>query len=410
MKTQPTILVSAYAVHPTKGSEDGMGWNFVLQIAKRFPVICVTRKNNKPAIDKYISSVNDSRFNRITFLYFDLPYFLRFWKKKNRGALIYYWMWQFALPRFIKQQNIKFDVVHNLNFHNDWTPSYLWKLNKPFVWGPIGHHPEIPHQYRKPHGSKFVLKNKLTWWVKNVMWKWSGALHRTIEKADFIYAMNSSVGENIKLTTKKHFVRPSVASQDHGYYQQAKSGGFRIISAGRLVPLKGFDLGIRSFARFLDLIPPNERKLCSLTIVGSGQEITHLKEDIQRLDIASHVTLIPWLERDELLKIMKEASMFLFPSHEGAGMVVAEALSFALPVVCLDNCGPGELIDRECGFAIPKQSYDSTVEQLANATYTLFSNHTLYHSMRHAARKRFTELFDWDRRGEWLEEVYLSVV
>jgi len=48
---------------------------------------------------------------------------------------------------FHKKQKITYDIVHNINFHNDWTPSYLHQLNKPFVWGPIGHHSKIPRQY-----------------------------------------------------------------------------------------------------------------------------------------------------------------------------------------------------------------------------------------------------------------------
>ena len=48
-----TILVTAYAVNPYKGSEDGMGWNFIMQIARYQKVIAVTRINNGPHIEKY---------------------------------------------------------------------------------------------------------------------------------------------------------------------------------------------------------------------------------------------------------------------------------------------------------------------------------------------------------------------
>ncbi len=142
-----TILVTAYAVNPFKGSEDGMGWNFVCQIARFNKVIAVTRENNRPHIEKFIAAHPDEKYGNIQFLYFDLPYWMRFWKRKGQGAMLYYWMWQIAMPGFIRKTGVNFDVVHNLNFHNDWTPSYLWKLNKPMVWGPIGHHPRIPSRY-----------------------------------------------------------------------------------------------------------------------------------------------------------------------------------------------------------------------------------------------------------------------
>ncbi len=87
------------------------------------------------------------------------------------------------------------------------------------------------------------------------------------------------------------------------------------------------------------------------------------------------------------------ASCFLFPSHEGAGMVVAEALSFGLPVVCLDNCGPGEFICENSGFAVPIGSYDNTVSALAAALSKLYQDPTLLESIRNGARARFGDDF-----------------
>ena len=92
-----TILVSAYAVNPYKGSEDGMGWNMILQIARFNKVIAITRENNKEAIDKYLAENYINEAQNIQFEYFDLPYYLRFWKKKSRGALLYFYLWQIGL-------------------------------------------------------------------------------------------------------------------------------------------------------------------------------------------------------------------------------------------------------------------------------------------------------------------------
>ena len=60
-----TILASAYAINPYKGSEDGMGWNFVLQIAKYNQVIAITRENNRPHIEKYIAENPNLLYNGI---------------------------------------------------------------------------------------------------------------------------------------------------------------------------------------------------------------------------------------------------------------------------------------------------------------------------------------------------------
>jgi glycosyltransferase involved in cell wall biosynthesis len=102
----------------------------------------------------------------------------------------------------------------------------------------------------------------------------------------------------------------------------------------------------------------------------------------------------------------KDASIFLFPSHEGAGMVVAEALSFGLPVVCLDNCGPGEFITDQCGIAVKIQDHQTTINSLSEAITSLFLDKELHSNMSREARKRFKNYFHWDRRGEQLNEIY----
>lgn len=138
------ILATAYAVNPYKGSEDGTGWNFSVQIARFNEVTVITRKNNRAPIEKFISENPRDVYKNLSFEYFDLPLWMRFWKKGNKGALIYVYLWQLFVPVFILRKRLKADIVHNLNFHSDWMPSFLWMLGKPFVWGPVGHHDPIP--------------------------------------------------------------------------------------------------------------------------------------------------------------------------------------------------------------------------------------------------------------------------
>ena len=126
-------------------------------------------------------------------------------------------------------------------------------------------------------------------------------------------------------------------------------------------------------------------------------------------DITSQVKIISWIERDALMQKFKSASVFLFPSHEGAGMVVAEALSFGLPVICLDNEGPGQFITESCGIAVPSSTYNETVQNLAQGLNTLYYERQRRQEMRVAARQRFVDVFHWDRRGEQLQKIYSNL-
>ncbi|MCU0437639.1 MAG: glycosyltransferase [Raineya sp.] len=403
-----TILATAYAINPYKGSEDGMGWNFVLQIARFNRVIVVTRENNQATIEKFMQENPAEIYQNIQFLYFDLPYWMRFWKKGARGAMLYYWMWQKGIISFIKHQKLEFDIVHNLNFHNDWTPSYLWKLQKPFIWGPVGHHSPIPNEYLKPYSFKYQIEEKIKWWIKQLFWKFSDALQNTIQKASHIICMNSKVANHLNLQSN-YSVIPSVATQDYGKCHQNQKDTFTLISVGRLVPLKGFDLTIQAFNQFVQSLSQEESQKCSLLIIGSGKEENLYKKMVQEYGLDKQVKFINWIDRTQLMEIYKSSSAFLFPSHEGAGMVVAEALSFGLPVICLKNEGPGEFINESCGFAITPTSYKETVQNLAKSILKIFKDKKIYASTSYQARNLFETKFHWNVRGEQLQKIYQSL-
>lgn len=406
MKKSKTVLATTYAVNPYKGSEDAMGWNYVKQIARNFNVIAVTRENNRVAIEEYMAENPDPAYERITFLYFDLPYWMRFWKKGSRGALLYYWMWQRAIPGFIRRQAVEFDIVHNLNFHNDWTPSYLWKLNKPFVWGPIGHHPMIPRIFRERMSLRQRIKERLTWWVKSYFWHKSSDLRNTIEHSSFIWCMNSSVPRNLSFNGAKMGIGPSVAADEFKIDKPVTSPIFHLISAGRFVPLKGFDLTLKGFATFSRMLSPEARKVVKLTLVGKGPEKESYHDFIAKNNLGEVVEIIEWIERPKLMQMMSSASAFVFPSHEGAGMVVPEALSHGLPVICLDNYGPGEFVNENCGIIVPIDTYDQVITDIASAMYTLYSEPDLLKEMSKNAKQHFYEKFDWKVRGQQLKAIY----
>ncbi|WP_143883921.1 glycosyltransferase [Chryseobacterium binzhouense] len=410
MKTSQTILATCYAINPYKGSEDAMGWNFVYQIARFRKVFVVTRENNKTHIEKYMKENPDPLYQNMNFLYFDLPYWMRFWKKGGRGALLYYYLWQRGIVSFVKKQKVEFDIAHNVNFHNDWTPSFLWKLEKPLVWGPVGHHPLIPKQYLKDYSQKYFLKDRLTWMVKNFFWKLSPSLKKTVQHSHHIWCMNSGVPDKLKLKKDQYSLYPSVASED--FYQKDETtvkSDFTVISVGRFVPLKGFDLTIRSFARFFALLSTNDQKNCKLILVGTGEQKTFYQSLIKKYRMQSFIEIIEWIDRRELMKLYEKASVFLFPSHEGAGMVVPEALSFGLPVVCIENEGPGEFITEKCGFTVPQQEYKQTVTELSNDLLKLFSDKDLQHKMSIEARKHYLDRFSWERRGDHLNTIYNQI-
>ena len=135
-----------------------------------------------------------------------------------------------------------------------------------------------------------------------------------------------------------------------------------------------------------------------------------LKKLVAAEGISEAVNFIAWLPKDEVKNVYHSASVFLFPSHEGAGMVVPEAMSHGLPVVCLENYGPGEMVHIASKLPVAHGKYERTVSELADRLTKLFDEPDFMAIEKRLTEIRYNELFTWDVRGEMLKEVYQTVL
>lgn len=114
--------------------------------------------------------------------------------------------------------------------------------------------------------------------------------------------------------------------------------GRYIVSVGRLIPIKGFDLLIAAFAKAQ--IPSDFR----LVILGDGPERERLQAQIDASGLGDRITLAGF--RDPVAPWLRHAQGFVLATHgEGFGLVVLEALLAGLPVAAARVPGVVELMD-----------------------------------------------------------------
>jgi glycosyltransferase involved in cell wall biosynthesis len=391
-----------------------MGWNFIIQAARFQQVIAVTRPNNQPAIDRYWAAHPelDELRQRVRFLYFDWPFWLRFWKKGPLLSMIYYYGWQLTLAIWLRRQRLQVDLVHNVNFHNDWTPTFLWLLGKPLVWGPVGHHPAIPGRALREFSWKARFQDRALWAMKKAFWTLDPFLWLSKYRAAHILCMNQSAADVLKLASHQYSIMPSVATDPVPDQAPAAKPAdfFLVLSVGRFVPLKGFPSAIRAFALFYHQLTPTRQQQVRLTLVGSGPEETRLRAIIRQEGIESCTEIINWLPKEDVVACYQSASVFLFPSHEGAGMVVAEAMSHNLPVICWDNEGPGRFVHPDSKLRVSTFTLGDGEAQMAARLAELSRSADTYQRESQLAGQRFDTHFRWSIRGEQLRQVYDAVL
>lgn len=402
-----TILATAYDINPYKGSEAATGWNFVLQIARFNKVIAITRKNNQKNIERYIKEFDIDRSN-LVFCYYDLPYYLRFWKRGARGSSLYFYLWQMFMPLFVKKNKIKFDIAHNVNFHADAFPTFLWFLGKPLIWGPINHNEKIPKEYIS--SKKEYISDRLKWIIKNTSWNIDPFMLLAKINSDIIIGGNSSVQKRLHISEQKFIKMSQVASSkpiEDDYIN--KSHIFEVLIVGRFINIKSFDIAINAFDIFYNSLPLKEQKKIKLSIVGDGPLGDKLKGLKRTLHSKEAIEFLGWIDKGEIYRYFQRSSVFFFPSHEGAGMVVAEALSYGTPILCFENVGPGELVDDSCAIRVPYTNYEQSVVDFSKALDTLYSDTFLYKEKSKNALKLFQKKYTWDSKGEFLRDLYLKI-
>ena len=407
-----TVVLSCYDINPYKGSESGTGWNFSHQISKHYNVIAITRENNKDKIDEFIDKFNIDTSN-LSFEYYDLPYYLRFWKKGNRGSFIYYNLWQIGLPLFILRKKLKFDFTQHINFHADHVPSFLWILGKPFIWGPINHNEPMRKFFIR--SNSYLLQDRFKFLLKWLRWNLDPFLILCKNKAALIIGSSVAVKERLNIKDNKFKLLTTVSSQiPHSRFNKEQilstNEKFTVISVGRLVPIKSFDISINSFDLFYKRLSYEQKKLVQLKIVGSGPSKKKLVKLASQLESRNSIHFIDWIDQSDLFKLYMRSNIMLTPSHEGAGAVLAEGFSYGLPIICFNGYGSGEIIDSSCGIKVDINSNHDTNRLYADAIESLYKDDGLYSELSRGALKKFNNELSWEIKGKMLHTFYMENV
>ncbi|MBW1975515.1 MAG: glycosyltransferase family 4 protein [Deltaproteobacteria bacterium] len=403
------VLISAYACEPNKGSEPGVGWNWVKQIARFHEVWVITRANNREPIELALAK---EPMPNVQWIYFDLPRWAQFWKRGQRGVHLYYYLWQISAYFVGKglHKEVGFDLVHHVTFGTYWMPSFLVLLPVPFMWGPLGGGESAPMDFYKTFG----LRSKM-YELSRSMARWIGEKDPFVRlgarRAKIVLAKARETAERLRVLCADKvqlYSESGIAEEEFRklYAMPLRSANpFRVVSIGRLLHWKGFHLGLRAFSWFQQEFSDSE-----YWFIGDGPERRNLQRLAHRLGVSDRVRFWGSLPREQVLEKLAECDVLVHPSlHDSGGWVCLEAMAAGRPVICLDLGGPALQVTEETGFKVPAISPEQSVRELAEAMCRLSQNPTLRARMGKAARKRVAEYFDWNKKGEWIHEVYQRV-
>lgn len=409
------VLVCAYTCSPTGegerfgGGEDILGWNIVRQIARFHLVTVIAHERNKLSVEKFLTNAPHVNLH---FHYFSLPNWLSWLQRIQGGIQFYAFLWQILAYFEAKRLNDlhRFDFFHHVTYANDWMASYIGALLPAhYIRGPCGGAHRTPKSFLSQYGFKGRLWERIRI-IGQFLFRHDPFFLKGQGKAEAILLCNNEAISALpdKWQYKSHLLAVcGVSSNDLNIsrYTENENSVFKVITAGKLLPLKGFKLAVQAFAEFSRKHPDVE-----LTIVGEGPELDNLKHLVYEEQVGDQVKFQAWLPRDELLYSMASSDVFLFCSlRDGGGAVVVEAMSQKCPVVCLDISGPGMHVTNETGIKIQPTTPERSIIEIAAALEKLYLEPELRKSMGNASRERTELIYHWDRVGDRLYQIYNQI-
>ncbi|MBE9140098.1 glycosyltransferase [Nodosilinea sp. LEGE 07088] len=404
------ILISAYACEPGRGTELGVGWNTVREVARYHEVWVLTRPDDgREAID---AELEQNPVPNLHFVYFTLPIWGGGWKWGQGAFQVHYYLWQIQ-AYFVAQKlhrEIGFDVVHHVTFVKYSTPSFLALLPIPFIFGPVGGGETAP----EPFHQDFSLKAKMYEFLRDLT-RWLGEVdpftRLTVRRSALVWATTEDTarrleamgGKNVQILSQVGLLSEEV--EQIGQFSPSDPVSLRFLSVGRFLHWKGFHLGLQAFSK-ADLPPGTEYWL-----IGKGPEEAVLRSMAVELGIASQVKFFNEMPRTDLIHKLGTCLALVHPSlHDSGAFVCLEAMAAGRPVICLDLGGPAVQVTEETGFKVLATNPEQAIESMARAMEQLAIDPELRSRLGTAGQNRVNEKFNWKTKGKFLVEVYETII
>ena len=339
------ILISAYACEPGKGSEPEVGLQIALIAASEHEVWVMTRENNLPALRAFLNS--HPLRDKIHLIGFDVDGMPQ--RVKKRGGLVtlhwYHDLWQRRLAELAIRLDSEtdFDVVHHATFATYWTRVGVASVRKPLVWGPIGGGATPPLRLLPVMGLGGAAGDLVRSFSRPIVARLIGA-RRSAKQAAVVLVQNPETAHRL-FAQDTAVVLPNalVAARSApllGENQTEQDAPPRIITAGRLIALKGTELAIRAMQHI-------RHSEAILEVYGDGPQRKRLERLRNEMRLDQRVRFHGRVQRSILEEALAKAAVLVHPAlHEEAGFVVVEALTLGTPVVCLDRGGPPVVVKQ----------------------------------------------------------------
>lgn len=298
------------------------------------------------------------------------------------------------------------NVIHQPTPVSPKEPSLIYNVDAPVIIGPMNGGMSYPvgFGFMESRFEKIFIQliRKMSSLANHIFPGKRKASLLLVSNARTFKALPSSTTKNIKIMAENGV---DLSLWETAITEKKSSTIPEFTYMGRLVYWKGVEYLLDAFSNLL------KKRQARLTIIGDGVEYTKLKKKAEQLNLASNVNFTGFLPQLECSKILSNSRALILPSlYECGGAVVLEAMAASTAVITLDWGGPSDYVNSECGILISPKSPEYVVSKLEDFMVLLSDNPEIASKMGCAGLERVKELYDWDKKVDFMLENYVEVM
>ncbi len=180
--------------------------------------------------------------------------------------------------------------------------------------------------------------------------------------------------------------------------------GIRILSLGRLIERKGFDMTIRAIALM-------KNKDVNYYLAGKGHYRPRLEEIAIENNVSGRVFFMGLVPDEDIVSVYNSGDIFAMPSRdinndvEGFGITYIEAAACGVPSVGGKNCGAEDaIVHRQTGLLVDP----NLPEEIAEALDILAADEKMRIEMGDNAKQRVEQSLTWRKITDQITEFMSS--
>ena len=320
----------------------------------------------------------------------------------------YYWFYKvwmrkaYALAKVLDVQH-DFDLAHQITIAGYRQPGYLWKLGKPYVWGPVGGHTNSPWCLLRSLGMRGFLHFNARNIINEIQKRWGLPSRAAAKHAHTILTSNSTAQREIlaywgRETTFMSEIGCDANAQVPNPTEHKQGEPLKICWVGETVMGKAANI-------LLEALTLCEQPM-ELHAYGRGARLETWRKMARDMGLEDRVTFHGFVPQEEVWAMMRQSHVLCITSiRDDTSAVVLEAFRYALPVIALDYTGFRDAITADCGIKISTINKKQIVKDYARHLDALALDEVERRRLSAGALERSRD-YTWDAKMVILNKIY----